>query len=86
MHEAEELDRLRAQVLGSAHDLANAVGVAINYVTFLGEDIGGGDPAHPIWPKLAPIEAALRRAADSVRELRDRAHESAARGGAGAGP
>ncbi|HEU5110601.1 MAG TPA: hypothetical protein VFT95_18835 [Micromonosporaceae bacterium] len=83
MHEAEELERLRAQVLGSAHDLANAVGVALNYVTFLGEDLGGADPDHPVWQKLEPIEAALRRAADSVRVLRDRANEGAARGGAG---
>jgi hypothetical protein len=73
MDEAEELDRLRALVLTSTHDLANSVGVALNYVAFLGEDLGGTDPAHPVWAGLTPIESALRRTADTVRALREAA-------------
>ena len=70
---ARELDRLRALVLTSTHDLANSVGVALNYVAFLGEDLGGADPAHPVRAGLAPIESALRRTAETVRALRDAA-------------
>jgi len=68
---AEELRRLRALVRDTAHDLSNSLGVAMNYATFLGEDIGGADRDHPVWPKLEPVEAALRRAAALVRTLRD---------------
>ncbi len=74
MDEADELDRLRALVLTSTHDLANSVGVALNYVAFLGEDLGGTDPAHPVWAGLGPIESALHRTAETVRALRDAAH------------
>jgi hypothetical protein len=65
---AQELDRLRALVLKSSHDLANSVGVALNYVAFLEEDLGGADSSN-----LAPIESALRRAAETVRVLRESA-------------
>jgi len=68
MDEAEELDRLRALVLKSSHDLANSVGVALNYVSFLEEDLGGAGS-----PNLAPIESALRRAAETVLALRESA-------------
>jgi hypothetical protein len=71
--DAQELDQLRARVLSSTHDLANSVGVALNYVAFVGEDVGGADPAHPIWPNLELIESALRRAAESIRVLRESA-------------
>jgi hypothetical protein len=71
MDEVEELRRLRSLVLERAHDLANSLGIALNYAMFLGEDLGGGDPDHPVWSKVAPIEAALRRSAELVRALRD---------------
>jgi hypothetical protein len=70
MDERDELRRLRDVVSQTAHDLSNAVGIALNYATFLGEDLGGADSAHPVWAKLQPIETALTRAAELVRELR----------------
>jgi hypothetical protein len=75
---SQELDQLRVRVLTATHDLANSVGVALNYLAFIGEDVGGADPAHPIRPNLELIESALRRAVESIRDLRESAQPAPA--------
>lgn len=71
MDDGEELRLLRSKVRASAHEMCNVLGIALNYLDFLGEDIAGADIDHPIWQKLPPIENAIRRAVDTIRTLRD---------------
>lgn len=71
MDDAEELRLLRSQVRASAHDVFNTLGIALNYLDFLGEDISSADPRHPVWQQLEPIQSAVRRAVETVRTLRD---------------
>jgi hypothetical protein len=64
---AHELRNLRAAVQRITHDLSNVLGIAINYTMFLGEDLArAGAPAVP---ELPPVQAALARAVELVREL-----------------
>jgi hypothetical protein len=71
MDQTDDLRRVQDQVREATHELSNALGIALNYTDFLGEDVAGADRDHPIWQRIAPIETALRRAADSVRVLRE---------------
>src|SRR5512139_3003712 len=71
MDDAHELRRLRSRVRSAAHEMCNTLGIALNYLDFLGEDIAGTDGAHPVWQQVALIQDAIRRAVDTVRSLRD---------------
>ncbi|WP_344168032.1 hypothetical protein [Pilimelia columellifera] len=70
MNDTEELARLRAQVGRTAHDLANVLGIALNYTLFLEEDLPP-EPDHPARQSLPQLESAARRAVELVRQLQD---------------
>jgi signal transduction histidine kinase len=55
----DELERLRAHVAQTAHDLSNALGAVLNYSTFLAEDLAASESAREYLPYL---EHAARRA------------------------
>jgi signal transduction histidine kinase len=62
----EELERLRAHVAQTAHDLANAIGAVLNYSTFLAEDLAASESAREYLPYL---ERAARRALLLIESL-----------------
>ena len=62
----EALAELQAQVATSAHDLSNALGAIMNYVTFLTEDLAGTSAAEEYLPHL---QSAVQRALDLVEKL-----------------
>jgi signal transduction histidine kinase len=64
--DTEELERLRAHVAQSAHDLSNALGAVLNYSAFIAEDLAGHASAQEYLPYL---ESAARRALTLVENL-----------------
>jgi signal transduction histidine kinase len=67
--DARELRLLRDRVQEVSHDLANVLGIALNYTAFLVEDLADAATEGPVGEHLPQIEAAARRAVELVREL-----------------
>jgi signal transduction histidine kinase len=70
MGDAEELRLLRQGVHEVAHELANILGVALNYAHFLTEDLAEADVADRTRQHVRYIESAARRGADLLTSLR----------------
>lgn len=70
MNDVDELEALRTTIGHTAHELANVLGIALNYVTFLAEDLPP-EPDHPAHSDLVPLDKATRRAVELVRRLQE---------------